>query len=391
MPISIPDLSAQLATLKGGSPFYVDKLGPKQKIGLKDLGALTFPLNTIQVRAMLEKAQVAPFGKGHRTLVDRTVRDTWEINADQLDLSDTGLQRSLRAFLSRAAAEMNIEGGIKAEPYKLLIYEAGGFFAEHQDSEKLPGMFGTLLLGLPIVHEGGRLLIDPGNGQRTGVDFAENDAATFPAVAFFADRKHEVEPVTSGYRVVMVFNLVQADGGAPTKIDQTTAARELAPILAGQAATDQPFCLSLDHQYTDTNFSTGQLKGNDAVRVMVLREAAALAGLELRVGLIEQSVTAEWENADQFGQGYGYGYRSRRSRYNDYTPVGEPKTFAKVEVGEIHEEYLKMYHWLPEDGASIGQLGITMPILSIRQRADPPSPRRPPTQWTPCWMTGKPN
>lgn len=373
-------LTTQLASLKGGSAYYFAELGPKPKITVKGLGELTFPLNAIQVRALLDKAHVAPFGKGHQTLVDPTVRNTWEIDAEQINLTDASFRKSLKAFLAAAATELNIEGGIKAEPYKLLIYEKEGFFAEHQDSEKLPGMFGTLLVGLPSAHAGGRLLIDPGNGERVAVEFAKNNAANFPAVAFFADRKHEIEPVTKGFRVVMVFNLVQANGGKPAKIDQTAAAQALAQTLSGFTVTDAPLCLALGHQYTDTNFSTGQLKGNDAIRIAVLRQAAALAGLEIRVGLIEHHTSAEWENADQFGMGYGYSYGSRRSRYgyDDFSSRGEPKTFAQVEVGEFHEGHLIMSNWLPEDGPGVGQLNLDEEDIVL----SPDRPEEEPIDWS---------
>ena len=43
--------------------------------------------------------------------------------------------------------------------YKLLIYEAGSFFAPHRDSEKVDGMFATLVVCLPSRHTGGTLLV----------------------------------------------------------------------------------------------------------------------------------------------------------------------------------------------------------------------------------------
>lgn len=360
MPVSIIDLTSQLSTLKGGSAYYYGKLGVGRNVGVKKLGPLVFPLNKLQLKALIDVAHTAPFGKGHQTLVDRSVRNTWEIDADQLDLSDSKLKGALKAFLDEAGSEMGIQGKIIAKPYKLLIYEKGGFFVEHQDSEKLSDMFGTLLVGLPCAHAGGELTINPGNGERVAIDFSENDAKDFPAVAFFADRKHEVGQVTEGHRVVLVYNLVYADGEVPAKVNPQAAAAALSPILGQLQETDAPICLALDHQYTDTNFSTDRLKGNDVVRVAALRKAAAMAGVNLRVGLIEQHTSANWENADQFGQGYDYGYRSRRSRYryDDYAVETTPKSFAEVEPGEVFEGHLIMSDWLSDDGEGIGELHL---------------------------------
>jgi hypothetical protein len=48
---------------------------------------------------------------------------------------------------------------VSAEFYKLLIYEQGGFFLPHRDTEKKDGMFGTLTIVLPSVHDGGELVV----------------------------------------------------------------------------------------------------------------------------------------------------------------------------------------------------------------------------------------
>ena len=98
MAIATNALTTQLTALKGGSTYYFAELGPKPKITVKELGELTFPLNAIQVRALLDKAHAAPFGKGHQTLVDRSVRNTWEIDADQINLSNASFRKSLKAF-----------------------------------------------------------------------------------------------------------------------------------------------------------------------------------------------------------------------------------------------------------------------------------------------------
>ncbi len=297
---------------------------------------------------------MAPFGKGRATLIDQTVRNTREIDASQLMLSDPGLLKRLVSFLTEVAGEMAIPGKIKAVPYKLLIYPTGGFFAEHQDSEKLPGMFGTLLIGLPSAHQGGAIRIDPGEGEPVVVDFAENNAADFPAVAFLADRKHEILPVTGGYRVVLVYNLVYASGQPPDHVDVEAVAQDLTLTLTEIGEDEDPMVLALDHQYTDTNFSSAQLKGNDRVRVAALRRAATLAGMEIRVGLIEETVSAEWLNGEAFGQGYGSGY------YGGYTDdeEGDPEHFDEVEVGDPLVEELYMGDWLDEDGPQLGQLQL---------------------------------
>jgi hypothetical protein len=43
--------------------------------------------------------------------------------------------------------------------YKLVLYEDGGFFKPHKDSEKEPGMFASLVVQLPCRHSSGALVV----------------------------------------------------------------------------------------------------------------------------------------------------------------------------------------------------------------------------------------
>ncbi len=346
----------QLQDIRGGASYHEGALGPEPfRIEIRGLGPLTFPLNPIQNRVLMSYGIAAPFGKGHETIVDESVRKTWEIDAADLVLKDKGWKKRIKSFLAEVAQKMDLTVGIKAKPYKLLIYETGGFFAEHQDSEKIPGMFGTLLVGLPSEHAGGEIVLDPGDGERVTIDFSQDNATSFPAVAFIADRKHEILPVTDGYRTVLVYNLVYAKSPA-TRPKTATVATSLSETLQDLKTTEYQI-IALDHQYTDTNFSANTLKGNDVARVAALRAAAKAAGMNIRVGLIEHHETCNWENAHEFGSGYDY-YSRRRSYRSERVQKSEPESFSEVEVGESYDGHLTMGQWLDGDGPDLGALNI---------------------------------
>jgi hypothetical protein len=63
---------------------------------------------------------------------------------------------------------------IEAHLYKLLLYEQGGHFAAHQDTEKERGMIGTLVVQLPCCegHSGGSLAVRH-RGMQYVHDFAQ--------------------------------------------------------------------------------------------------------------------------------------------------------------------------------------------------------------------------
>ncbi len=66
----------------------------------------------------------------------------------------------------------------------------------HQDSEKDDTMIGTLVVSLPSSHTGGELLIEHDGKTVT----YQASAAEVSVAAFYADCRHQVKPVGTGYR-----------------------------------------------------------------------------------------------------------------------------------------------------------------------------------------------
>lgn len=101
---------------------------------------------------------------------------------------------------------LGLSATVGAQFYKLLLYEPGGFFVPHKDTEKTAGMFGSLVVTLPSTFAGGELIVHhQGMSKQFTVD---NPSFSMSYVAFFADCKHEIMPVRSGYRLALVYNLV---------------------------------------------------------------------------------------------------------------------------------------------------------------------------------------
>jgi hypothetical protein len=90
------------------------------------------------------------------------------------------LRRAVRQVAEQLGLPEASAASIDARLYKLLLYEQGGHFAAHQDTEKEPGMFGTLVVQLPCAggHEGGRLLVRHGGGSFQH-DFAQVGACGY--------------------------------------------------------------------------------------------------------------------------------------------------------------------------------------------------------------------
>lgn len=129
------------------------------------------------------------------------------------------MERLLNNVVHRIKPDLGIaDYDVIASLYKMLVYGEGDFFLSHKDSEKEKGMFGTLIVALPSRHTGGELLIRF-DGKEENVDFAgESSNFKMPYAAFYADCEHEIKPITSGYRVCLVYNLVQQKAAAAIKL-----------------------------------------------------------------------------------------------------------------------------------------------------------------------------
>jgi predicted 2-oxoglutarate/Fe(II)-dependent dioxygenase YbiX len=74
------------------------------------------------------------------------------------------------------------------------VYTPGQFFVPHQNTEKSDDMIGALTVSLPGSSKGGELVIDHAGEQVTH----RSSATLLSFVAFYADCRHEVRPVTRG-------------------------------------------------------------------------------------------------------------------------------------------------------------------------------------------------
>ncbi len=207
-------LKALLAGVQRAGDFFVSGTVeiPMPKVEVEGVGVLSFPVPPLQIAALIQQATRAPYGRGEATILDESVRKVWQLSPDLVRIGGKSWAASFDGILKQVITGLGCTGmAVSAELYKLLVYDTGGFFLAHRDTEKAGGMFGTLVVVLPAAHSGGELVIRHA-GRETIVDMSRAEVSEAGFAAFYADCEHEVRPITGGNRVCLIFNLIQQPG-----------------------------------------------------------------------------------------------------------------------------------------------------------------------------------
>ncbi|RYP27448.1 hypothetical protein DL767_007692 [Monosporascus sp. MG133] len=242
-----------------------DKADPD--IFVEGVGPISLPLSEVQAKKLITKSHQAPFGKGSETIVDTSVRNTWEINPEQFQIRSPQWKGFLDNVLRKVARGLGIRSPISAELYKMLLYEKGAMFKAHTE---------------------------------------------------YSDVSHEVLPVKAGYRFVLTYNLavnpaVKLPSATSRKIRVLRPALEswLRDVKTGRRKAT-PLYYVLSHKYTEANISLQALKTTDQVRIQALRAACSDLDFDLFLTTLEKTKTGTAEEE------YGYDRYGKYSRYDDY-------------------------------------------------------------------------
>ncbi|KAI9040281.1 uncharacterized protein KD926_008371 [Aspergillus affinis] len=320
---ALDDIQATGAFITGGSQETAVNPG----LHISNVGNIRLPIFAEEAKAIIKSCRLSPYGKGTETLVNESVRKSWQLDADQVSFQNPQWNAEVGRWAHKAATGLGLEKSaeVKAEFYKLLVYEKDAFFLSHQDSEKADGMFGTLVISLPSKHEGGNVIASHRDKK---LEFATAPKSEFGYTwaAWYADVSHEVKPVTSGYRIVLVYNLIHRPSAALLPF-RSNKAESLTDLLKSWAlgakrpgqyldgwdesdfreACPPALIYVFEHQYTEAELSFARLKGVDRQRFAELQNACQKADFVILLANIEKNVTGgvDESKGDYYGGYYG--------------------------------------------------------------------------------------
>ncbi|KAG0556322.1 hypothetical protein KC19_11G044100 [Ceratodon purpureus] len=299
-----------------------------KSLNVDGVGEMRLPVSSDDIARLLGVCEQAPYGHGLETVVNVDVRRAWQVDASKVTFpqSPDFVAKTVSKLANKAVRALGLDGAaLQLEPhfYKLLLYEDGGHFNVHRDTEKEPGMFATMVLQLPTERgfEGGALIVRH-NGTTKTFDFTVNSSTGIFYTAFYADCEHELQSVVSGQRLCLVFNLVRGRGndsfnmelgelkGFSAQLARVEAALRPWEVLMTDGASREgasfltdKLAIPLQHKYTKKNLSFAGLKGVDRVVARVLkncRDGSGKRWLDLHLCILTLHKTGVAEERDSY-------------------------------------------------------------------------------------------
>ena len=102
-------------------------------VTIDGLGILPLPVTPYVAAAVKQLCEIAPHGKGLKTVVDTDVRRAFQIDSAKVSLSHD-LLREVNNMVGECMAIMGVHGKVDAVLYKVLYYEKNGHFDWHRDT-----------------------------------------------------------------------------------------------------------------------------------------------------------------------------------------------------------------------------------------------------------------
>ena len=152
-------------------------------------------LDEVDYTALFAEGTPAPYGHGEETKLDPVVRDAREIVASRLKFTYQNTNDPANWWPRPRLAQLKETEQVL---YKMQLYGPGGHFKPHRDTVHGETHMATRVMFLPSVFKGGDLVV-----RHDKREFRIQSGQCI----FYTDCEHEVEPVTSGIRATLQFDV----------------------------------------------------------------------------------------------------------------------------------------------------------------------------------------
>ncbi|KZS90683.1 hypothetical protein SISNIDRAFT_488253 [Sistotremastrum niveocremeum HHB9708] len=226
-------------------------------------------------------------------------RHVSEISANNISLQNSRWSTWLREkVLPEITSSLGVFCEAKCELDRLILYEAGSHVIPHQRSQGETSAFGSVLVTLPSSFKGGQVHMSH-SGQIKTFDLAQTSSFGVSALGYYTAIHQSSKPITSGYQLVLAYNLVTPPGvKPPSLIDSSEVVKAVRHALLSWSQGYGPtkkLAYALQEHYDPFGTRGENLSDQDAQVVDIIRSLAAECRIEAYLANAELYVAGEAE------------------------------------------------------------------------------------------------
>ncbi|KAJ7450061.1 hypothetical protein B0H11DRAFT_2078301 [Mycena galericulata] len=356
---------------------YAMGAAPNPCLNIDGLGSVGIPLSERDAGAIISACVPVSTSSGTSGI--------WEMSSEKVHFDnpawDVWVQKTAGLAASTA---LTAYAGVRPSftLKKLVIHEASPHASHHKEpisEDESDPKIGDFIAILPGLFQGAQLQLRHA-GQVKSLNFAHQSGLSTSIVAAYSGVEHTLAGVTSGYRLSLLYDIVQPIthiAFRPTLPEVQGATQKLHNIMLSwqqDTSGEAPMSLAclLQHKYSKTpNFGAKSLTGADALLISHLYPLARQ--LKFRIYLAHVQVTAtstaeaEDDGYDAYGcggrysgryggryGGYGRGWNRRFYDYEDeYDDMSDIDEAEFVDNGD-EEETLRVTQVVDLRGMPVG-------------------------------------
>ena len=90
-------------------------------ITITKFGELQTPISDKQAKELMKICSPAPFGLEYKTIIDKKVRDTYQLNPSQIKITNPEWNRQLDVLVERVSKELGCNGKLN---FKIIFFNS---------------------------------------------------------------------------------------------------------------------------------------------------------------------------------------------------------------------------------------------------------------------------
>ena len=222
-------------------------------LNVKRYGILPFPLNK-------------PLFEMVKSLFKASAENTYELNPKQFEIKNQKFVEQISSLVQdRVKSALGLEKySIHGKICKLVVYEKGSKFDSKHGvtTEDDPSVFGSLIVQLPSVFNGGDLVVKHMKSSSVYKSSCPGSTTHCMFVASYTACPHQIKRISSGYRTVLVYSLHwKGSTTKPLPNSASTNAADLCKTLHQFIdSAEKPYiCWALEGEYSTENIRSNSL------------------------------------------------------------------------------------------------------------------------------------